>query len=212
MINKIKNNNIKNNQTGLTILEVVIAVTIFAILIIAWNTLIVSTYKSSSFGQEQLEAIRQAQKGIEKMTKEIREMSSAEDGAYALALAEDHELIFYSDIDQDVLTERVHYYVSGSTLYRGTIEPSGDPLTYDSNNEVVEQLATFLNNTSTPIFTYYNGEYPFDIINNPLPSPARLIETKLMHVFLRINITPERAPNDFNVESDIQLRNLKSNL
>jgi len=201
-----------NNQFGFSMLEVVIAVTIFAIIIIAWNNLIIGTYKSSSFGQEQLEAIRQAQKGIEQITKEIREMSTSANGAYALELAGDNELIFYSDIDQDVLTEKIHYYISETNLYRSVIEPSGNPLVYNSDDAVTTILAQYINNSSTPMFTYYNGDYPFDTVNNPLPAPARLIETKLMHIFLRINITPERAPNDFDVESDIQLRNLKANL
>ena len=203
---------IKNNQKGVTILEILVAVTIFAIMVIAWNNLIIKTYKSSSFGQEQLEAIRQAQKGIEQMTREIREMSTAENGAYPLELAGDNELIFYSDVDQDVLTERVRYYISSSTLYRATVDPTGDPLDYDLNNENTTILASYINNSSTPMFTYFNDQYPFDTENNPLPAPTRLIETKLMHIFLRINIEPSRAPNDFDVESDVQIRNLKTNL
>ena len=193
-------------------LEVVIVITIFAIIILAWNNLIIKTYKSSSFGQEQLEAIRQAQRGIETMTKEIREMSTAENGAYALELAGDNEIIFYSDVDQDVLTEKIHYYINSSTLYKGVTEPTGDPLEYDPNNEVINVLASYVNNSSTPMFTYFNDQYPFDTENNPLPAPTRLIETKLIHLFLRINIEPTRAPNDFDVESDVQIRNLKTNL
>ena len=203
---------IQNNQKGVTMLEIIIAVTIFAVIVIAWNNLIISTYKSSTFGQDQLEAVKQAQRGIEQMTREIREMSTAENGAYPLELAGDNELIFYSDIDQDVLTERVHYYINSSTLYRGIVEPTGDPLSYDTNNESVSVLASYINNSSTPMFSYFNDQYPFDTANNPLPAPTRLIDTKLMHIFLRINIEPTRAPNDFDVESDIQIRNLKTNL
>ena len=203
---------IQKKQRGITMLEVVIVITIFAIIILAWNNLIIKTYKSSSFGQEQLEAIRQAQRGIETMTKEIREMSTAENGAYALELAGDNEIIFYSDVDQDVLTEKIHYYINSSTLYKGVTEPTGDPLEYDPNNEVINVLASYVNNSSTPMFTYFNDQYPFDTENNPLPAPTRLIETKLIHLFLRINIEPTRAPNDFDVESDVQIRNLKTNL
>ncbi|MGB0757123.1 MAG: hypothetical protein ACPGO5_01580 [Patescibacteria group bacterium] len=204
-------NNLHNNK-GISLFEVLITVGIFVVVVVVWNQMIIQSYRSAAFGQEQQEAIRQAERGIEQMTKEIREMSTAEDGSYALELAGDNEIIFYSDIDQDVLTERVRYYLSGTTLYRGTVEPSGDPLSYDTGSEVVAQLATYVNNTSTSMFTYYNDQYPFDDVNNPLPAPARLIETKLLHVFLRINIDPTQAPNDFDVESDVQLRNLKSNL
>jgi len=33
-----------------------------------------------------------------------------------------------------------------------------------------------------------------------------------MHVFLKINVDPSRPPDDFDLESDTQIRNLKTNL
>lgn len=202
----------RHNQAGLSLFEVMISITIFVVVVLLWNQIIIQNYRSASFGQEQQEAVRQAQRASEIMTRELREMSTGENGAYALALAGDSEIIFYSDIDQDVYTERVRYYLDGTTLYRATIEPSGSPLSYNENDEVSEQLAQYVNNQAIPFFTYYNDQYPFDTENNPLPAPARLIETKLIHVYLRINVTPERAPNDFDIQSDVQLRNLKANL
>ena len=55
-----------------------------------------------------------------------------------------------------------------------------------------------------PIFNYFNlnGE---EIEENP----SRLIETKSMKVFLVINVDPNRPPNDFQLESFVQIRNLK---
>jgi len=203
--------NLKDNY-GLTLLEIVISIGLFVILIFAWDNFAIQSYRSASFGQEQLEAIRQAQNGIDTMAKEIRELSSAENGSYALELAGDQEIIFFSDIDQDVYTERIRYYLDGTDLKKGITEPSGNPLDYNPDNEVVSIISTHVRNDTQPIFVYYNGEYPYDTINNPLPAPARLVETKLMHVFLRINIDPHRAPTDFDLETDVQLRNLKSNL
>ena len=37
-------------------------------------------------------------------------------------------------------------------------------------------------------------------------------EVRLINVILKINVTPLVAPNDYYVETDIQLRNLKDNL
>lgn len=207
MIKKLK----KYNQ-GITLLELIITISIFIIIILSWNNFILQSYRSATFGQEQIEAIRQGQKGISLMAQEIRELSTAENGAYGLELAGDQEIIFYSDIDQDVYTERVHYFLENNTLKKGITEPSGNPLTYNPANEVVTDVVNFIRNDNLPIFTYFNGNYPSDTINNPLPAPARLIETKLINVFLRINIDPKREPNNFDLHTDVQIRNLKTNL
>ncbi len=201
------------NQYGLTMLEVLLALTILTVIILAWESFMLRSYKGISFGREQLSAIRYAQKAIDNMTREIREASTAEDGSYALEKADDNEIIFYSDIDEDASTERVRYFVENNALKKGVVNPTGSPLTYDTNNEIVTTVAYYIrNSTGEPIFTYYNGDYPLDKVNNPLPTPSRLIDTKLIHVYVKINVDPQRSPTDFVLESDVQLRNLKSNL
>ena len=40
--------------------------------------------------------------------------------------------------------------------------------------------------------------------------PARLVDTKLMKVYLVVNVNPNRPPNEFELESFVQLRNLKA--
>jgi len=202
----------KSKGAGVTLVEIIVAMGIFIIIVIAWNSIIIQSYRSAEFGRQQQEAIRQAQKGIEIMTQEIREASTAENGSYALEKADDNEIIFYSDIDKDVYTERVRYWLDEKSLKKGVVEPTGDPLDYNPANEQTKIISNFVNNSTQPLFTYYNEDYPYDVINNPLPAPARLIDTKLIHIFLRVNIDPSKAPKDFDVESDVQLRNLKTNL
>ena len=202
----------KSKRAGVTLVEIIVAMGIFIIIVIAWNSIIIQSYRSAEFGRQQQEAIRQAQKGIEIMTQEIREASTAENGSYALEKADDNEIIFYSDIDKDVYTERVRYWLDEKSLKKGVVEPTGDPLDYNPANEQTKIISNFVNNSTQPLFTYYNEDYPYDVINNPLPAPARLIDTKLIHIFLRVNIDPSKAPKDFDVESDVQLRNLKTNL
>ena len=204
--------NYSKKQNGFTVMEVLLALTIFIVLILGFNTFVIRGYRSITFGSEQIDAIREAENGVELLTRELREASTAEDGSYALELAGDQEIIFYSDIDQDVSTERVRYTLNGNTLEKGVTEPTGDPLTYNTANEVVTTAVKYVNNGSVPIFTYYNQDYPYDTTNNPLPAPARLIDTKLINVRLIINVTPLVVPNDFDVQSDVQLRNLKTNL
>jgi len=90
-------------------------------------------------------------------------------------------------------------------LKKGVIQPTSHPIEYPSENEDVTILSQYVRN-QMPIFRYFDGN------GNELPAPARLEDTKLMRVHLIININPERAPGDFELESNVQIRNLKTNL
>jgi prepilin-type N-terminal cleavage/methylation domain-containing protein len=90
-------------------------------------------------------------------------------------------------------------------LKKGVIQPTGYPVEYPPENEEITVLSQYIRN-QLPIFRYFDGE------GNELPAPARLEETKLMRVYLIINVNPERAPQDFELESNVQIRNLKTNL
>lgn len=91
------------------------------------------------------------------------------------------------------------------TLRKGVIKPTGYPIKYPPDQEEISILSQYIRN-QLPIFRYFNGN------GQELPVPARLEETKLMRVYLVININPQRAPQDFELESNVQIRNLKTNL
>lgn len=198
-------------KNGFTLIEMIVSLGISALAIGLITGVIYYLYRSQSYSFQQSAAINSARKGIEVMTKEIREAQNGDDGSYALELAGDNEFIFYSDIDKDASVEKVRYFLENNTLKKGIIEPTAYPIRYLVSNEVISALSEYVRNT-TPIFKYYNGNYPTDTINNPLPTPTRLLETKLMHVYLKINVDVNRAPSDFELESDVQIRNLKQNL
>lgn len=88
-------------------------------------------------------------------------------------------------------------------LKKGVIEPIGSPAQYPSDQEKFSIISAYVRNTP-PIFEYFdkNG-------NKIAEFPARLVDTKLMKVFLAVNVNPNRPPQDFQLESFVQLRNLK---
>lgn len=158
--------------------------------------------KSTAFNEEQEEAINQARKAAEIIGEEIRGANNSDNGSYPLALANDHEIIFYSDADDDDSMEKIRYYIyNGTIIMREKIVsgPSRDYLQTPSAREV----ARYLNNQSEPLFIYYgrNG-LETDIIN----------EIRMIGINIKINVTPWRSPNDYYVATDINLRNLKDNL
>ncbi len=91
----------------------------------------------------------------------------------------------------------------GTELLKGVIEPTGDPVNYSSDQEKISLISYYVRN-SPPIFEYFDSD------GNKITSvPARLVDTKVMKVYLVVNVNPNRPPNEFELESFIQLRNLK---
>ncbi len=199
------------NNTGFTLIEVLV---VAAITVILAGGLLSLQY---AMGQTQVAVLRNytsveaANNGVSTMVRELRNLQVAETGAYPLERALDFEMIFYSDYDFDERIERVRYYMDNTQLKREIIEPTGFPVTYPSANAKTKVIADSVKNGTTPIFYYYNGDWPDDTVRNPLDTPTRLSETKLMKVHLLINPGTE-AKNDFTIDSYAQLRALKQNL
>ena len=74
---------------------------------------------------------------------------------------------------------------------------------YLEENEVVSIISSYVRN-APPIFEYYDAEG--EIITE---YPARLSDTKLMKLHLIVNVDPDRAPDDLELKSYVQLRNLR---
>ncbi len=197
---------------GFTLIETIVVIVIFTLAIGAVFSLIVMAYRVQGYTWQQSQAIEEARKGIEIMVKEIREARTGEDGSYTIDKTEDKEFGFYSDIDRDLDIEKVRYFIEGdpdslegALFKKGVINPVGIPATYPTSSEVVTTLAKYLRN-APPIFRY------FDENGNELPSPARRKDSTLMQVYLIINVDKDRSPQNFELKSEVQIRNLKRNL
>ncbi len=86
---------------------------------------------------------------------------------------------------------------------KGIVNPTGSPPVYHLDQEETSILSSYVRN-SPPIFEYYDSEG-----NKINEVPARLADTKLMKVFLVVNVDPNRSPGDLELESYVKLRNLK---
>lgn len=204
--------NCDKNQRGFTFIELLITVGVFVVIITAITSFIYFIYIKNAYVFQQTQATNEARKGIDALGRNLREAQDGADGSYILESANAQELVFYSDMDADDSVERVRYFLDGTNFKMGVVDPTGDPAQYILAGEQVIILSQYVRNGAVAVFTYYNGDYPADTVNNPLVMPASLMDVKLVHLFLRINIDPSRAPSDFDLESDVQIRNLKVNL
>jgi len=190
---------------GFNLIESLITIGIFILGLGAVTGSIFGLYQTYYYSFQQMQAIEEARNGVEIMIKQTREAKQGDDGAYVIEKADDYEFIFYSDIDKDNETERVRYFIDGSDFKKGVIEPLGAPPKYIVDSEKISILSKYVRNLP-PIFHYFDGA------GNELPAPARLKDTKTMRINLVVNVDPNRLPGNFTLESDVQLRNLKTNL
>ncbi|OGV90814.1 hypothetical protein A3A66_03645 [Microgenomates group bacterium RIFCSPLOWO2_01_FULL_46_13] len=247
---------------GYTIVELLIG--IFLLTAVFSGALLVTVYfmRTYNFSFEENQSLTQAQQALRRMSLELREARDSEDGSYPLATANDQEVVFYSDVDNDNQTERVRYYLVGLDLVRQVFNAVGSTATYlcidqctichnpGPNEETIaipetswpahrahgdyssacepdggggggntgteadteSVVAEYIRNTTTPLFSYYNGDWPEDQTNNPLPAGSRLLGTRMVKITLEVNTNPNYQPSNFTLSSFTHLRNLKDNL
>src|SRR3972149_5759263 len=200
------------HQTGFTLLELIVATFIFGIIAAGVAGFSVYYFQNYSFFLEENQAINQAQQAMTVMVREIREARNGDNGAWPLATADDNNFVFYSDVTNDGRSDQVRYFLDGVDLKKGVTEPTAVPVTYPPVNEKITSVASSVDTGGTPIFTYYNGDWPADQINNPLVPASRQLSTRLVRIYLRINISPNAGAQPFELSSSVQIRSLKDNL
>jgi hypothetical protein len=153
----------------------------------------------------------EARRALRHIIAEVRTASPSNLGAYPISSVGTSSITFFTDSDGDLLKEQIRYFMSGTTLRRGSIKPSGSPLAYNSANEQFSDAAHNIRNaTSSPIFYYYDTNY--DGTTPPLSYPIDVSTIRLIKVSLFIDDDMLRAPDSIEVTTQISMRNLKDNL
>lgn len=211
---EIKNNKYKTNP-GLSLVEMIIAIAIFVIGMVAFTLLFTRGWKNNAFIMEEGQASFAASRGVDSMVEELRRARQGDDGSYPIKSADGNDLVVYIDIDHDGAAERIHYFLdeANKKIKRGVTEPTGgDPVSYPSGDSTISDVASYItNNSSNPIFYYYSKDYPAspDPIAVPV-SADQLQEIRLVGINILMNMKPGAAPDNISFESFVELRNLNS--
>lgn len=201
---------IKNTFKGMTIIEMLVAITIFVIAIEGFTLLFVKSWKINAYSFEMGQSSFTVSRGLDRMVSLLRKVRQADDGSYPIKLAQDNELTVFCDFDNDGITERLHFYFQDGKIIMGSTKPANTvPKTYPNEDQATEIIAAnIVNDSSVPVFYYYNKNYPGDQTGNPVPTPASVSDIRLIKIFLKININPNRAPDNIEMQSFAELRNL----
>lgn len=196
-------------HAGFTTVEMLVVITINAIILLAIGLIIQSLYANNSYTFAQSNEVDSARQGVQAWVRDFREATIAEDGTFPIGAAESERLVFYSDVVGDQAIELVEFVLSTTTLERRLYYPSGFPPTYSTTPDAVLILSRAVRNASSslPVFSYYDrtgGEI--------LDTVARTSDIRYVEMQLEINVDPTQSPTGVLLRSSAAPRNLKDNL
>lgn len=193
----------------MTLIEVVIVLGISVILSLAITDGITQFYIFNAYSIEQAEEIENARRGMIQWSRDAKELTNGENGAYPISTIDRYTFGYYSDTDLDNSVEFVKYVLSTTTLRKYTYNATGTPISYNLNTPDTEQiLSLYVQNINqdVPMFSY------FDNSGNSLASTSPVVDVRYIQAQFIINIDQDRSPGEFMLRSSIAPRNLKDNL
>ena len=195
----------------MTLVEVIVTLGIFMTVMFAvstfeYNVIVYPKNISGSFTIAQ-----DAQVLLTTMLKQLRTAQPGANGQYALVTTGTSTLSFFADVDNNGVIEEITYFMASSSLYRGVIQPSGNPVTYNPTNQVNRMFVMNVrNSSSTPLFQYFDTNY--NGTSTPLAQPVMTTAVRLIKINLTLDVDPMRSPLPLTYTVQASLRNLKSNL
>jgi prepilin-type N-terminal cleavage/methylation domain-containing protein len=206
---KLFNNNL---EKGFTLVETMVVIFVFGIVASGTTLMLKNIFVNVRQQSMSMDNVDLARKAANNFVNEMRNASYGANGAYPINQAGDTQIIFFSTAPKGNGTvSRVRYYISGSTLLKGIIDPTGTPGTYNTANEVITTVLKNLSLGSNPLFYYYDGNYSGS--GNALTQQVNINLVK----FVKINLTvlKQISPNNnstFTVNAGGAIRNIKTNL
>ena len=193
------------SRAGFTLMEVLIAMSIFSGILLTVSIFGLDLYDFTIFIGENLSAQQEIQATLQVMTVDMKMMNQSVLGSYAIESTSQNALTFYSDIDGDGLTDRVRYFLEGNILKKGIIKPGGSPMNYSGTEKITEMV----HNIYTPsgnIFAYYNSSYTGN--EAALTFPINISVVRLIKVNITVDQSPADAASRINLSASVNIRNL----
>ncbi len=199
------------NNKGFTIIELMVVIAVISLLFFTASDLLITVLFGSKQQFLAMTNVDQAVLVASKFTNDLRNATNGVDGSYPVYIADDNQIIFFSNVGGVTNPIRVRYYLVDSTLYKGVITPSGSPLAYNLSSEVISTVQTDVVNGITPIFTYFDGDYSG--VESALIQPVNVNNIKYIKMTLIIlKKTQADSDSTFSVTAGGVVRNLKTNL
>lgn len=198
----------REKKRGVTIIEMMMAIFIFTMGIGGFSLLVSRVWNGNKYTMEMGQTSMAVSRGVNQMAGYIRSARQADDGSYPIQSIAGNDLVLFSNYDTDAATERLHFYKSGQDILLGITQPSESmPISYPPGDQQVVTLAErIVNDVDTPIFFYYDRAYAG--VGDALVLPVDVSSIRLIKIYLHMNIDPNNAPDNIELQTFVGLRNL----
>ena len=194
----------KKTFNGMTLVETLIAIFVFTIGMGLVTFLFSQSWSlfqvSFSLGNTQFIASN----GVQKIVDTVRNAQRSDNGAYPLLIANENDIVIYSDVDKDGGAEKIRYFFSGSGVIqeiRNSVFAA--PPYYPDGYETSQEIIPFVVNASeTPLFSFYNNN------NEELEESFSLTDIKMIKINVFVDENVHKDPESVNIESFASIRNL----
>jgi Tfp pilus assembly protein PilW len=204
----------KSKKRGVTMIEILVSIFITTLIIGAVTGFFKQILTTSKQKVQFLNDADQARYIISRFTSEIRSAAYGNDGAFPLNQAGDTQIVFYSTLGGNSTTtvKRIRYYVASTTLYKGIVNPTGNPLTYNLASEKVTPLEKNLASSTSNKFRYYDGNFDGSTTTQPFGQPVNVNLVKFVQMNLLLTKQNDKATTTYSIYGGGTIRNLKNNL
>lgn len=197
-------------KRGFTLTEILVVVAIIGLLSVAVGRFMRDVFFLGTVTRGTLAVSQDARNLLRVMTRELRAAAPSANGAFPLVTVASSSISFFSDINGTGQRDLVRYYVSSTTLMKGVITPTGNPLTYATTTEKLFVVMSDVKNGTTSIFSYYDNTYAGT--SSPLSYPVAIQSVRLVKIDLTLDANQNRAPVTKTFTTQVSIRNLKDNL
>lgn len=203
------NKTMKKELKGITLIELLVAITIVSIIIVVMYLFGNDLSKKSSSLSSDMVLQEEVTRTFRELNKELKGMQMSDTGAYNILSASTSSLSFYFDTDDNGTPEQIRYFLTNNQVFkRGIIFATGTPPVYLSGNEkITEKIHNVQNTAIDPIFKYYDSSYP--ATSTPM-FPIQISNIKVINV----SITAKQIGGlgmPISVSATHTIRSLKSN-
>lgn len=194
-------------QNGFTLVEVLIASAILALVMVGALTLVASNHDAYRRGMTIAETQQHARVALQKMDRELRMAGYDLSGVLetltsptSIQSAEQGDLSFVADVTGDGVLDQVTYRLSGTDLVRDIASWNGSSFSSSGSGELA-------GNVSLLVFSYFDDTTP---TNNAISAPVasgELADIRRVTISLVTSEQMAGTHRDFPMVTDVKLRN-----
>ncbi|NCU41591.1 MAG: prepilin-type N-terminal cleavage/methylation domain-containing protein [Candidatus Moranbacteria bacterium] len=194
----------KRNKKGMSLIEMIVAIAIFTIGLGIFTLLFVRSWEMYNFSFSTGQSQVMASQGVQRLVDIIRNAQQADNGAFPLVVAQEEEIVLYTNIDEDASIERVRIFFSHNKIFLEIRNASaGTPPQYASGYETSQEIIRdIIQEDGHVIFSYY------DKLNTRLTGTFPINDVKMVKIDIMVDDNVEKLPEGISIESHASIRNL----